>query len=90
MDYLFHHLNSTRIPATIEVRYYREEELDQALRPITLLKSMDLHLKINEPLKKCPAQTEAPGPAIMKYGFPGPGSTKYFLCHRRFPIDIVD
>jgi|GEM_PF-1135312 len=42
----------TLIPTATEVRYYREEELDQALRLITLLKSMKLGLKINDTPQK--------------------------------------
>lgn len=59
----------TRIPAATEVRYYREEELDQALRLITLLKSMDLGLKINDAPQKVPGAGRGTRPGHYEIWF---------------------
>lgn len=59
----------TLIPAATEVRYYREEELDQALRLITLLKSMKLGLKINETPQKVPGSGRGTRPGHYEIWF---------------------
>lgn len=57
------------IPAATEVRYYREEELAQALRLISILKSMNLNVKINETPKKIPGTGRGTRPGHYEIWF---------------------
>lgn len=57
------------IPAATEVRYYRDEELELALRLITLLKSMKLGLKINDNPQKVPGAGRGTRPGHYEIWF---------------------
>lgn len=57
------------IPAATEVRYYREEEMDQALRLITILKNMNLGLKVNDAPQKVPGTGRGTRPGHYEVWF---------------------
>lgn len=58
-----------RIPATTEVRYYRDEELPEALRLISILKNLSSDLRVNETPRKIPGTGRGTRPGHYEIWF---------------------
>jgi len=58
-----------RVPASTEVRYYREEELQDALRLISIIKSQNLGLQINDVPQKVPGSGRGTRPGHFEIWF---------------------